>query len=89
MLYNWLPSETDLAKTCFAKRVNNVPGAQAVEALRALNNPKTSLVKKRQLMRVNFGDYRKKMAQEEKQYYASKYSFSSISFTVGYMQTAK
>ena len=44
-----------------------------MEALRALSNPKTALVKKRQLMRVHCGDYRKKMAQEEKQYYSSQF----------------
>ncbi|XP_064598760.1 uncharacterized protein LOC135465450 [Liolophura sinensis] len=39
---------------------------EAVKVLRVLRNPKTLLVKKRQVMRVTFGDYRKKIEAEEK-----------------------
>ena len=39
----------------------------------ALQNPKTSFIKKRQLMRATFGDYRSKMAKEEKDTKFSKF----------------
>ena len=41
-------------------------GREYQKALAVLKNPKTSLIKRRQLMRTTFGDYRTKMANEEK-----------------------
>ena len=41
----------------------------------ALQNPKTSFIKKRQLMRATFGDYRSKIAKEEKDVKFSKFKF--------------
>ncbi|NXN14437.1 CH033 protein, partial [Indicator maculatus] len=38
--------------------------AEAVQAIRTLRSDKAPLVKKRQLMRAMFGDYRKKMEEE-------------------------
>lgn len=49
-----------------------VPAREAVKVLRVLRNPKTLLVKKRQVMRTTFGDYRKKIQVEEKKLAASK-----------------
>ena len=40
---------------------------EAVRVLKILRNPKTAFVKKRQVMRTTFGDYRTKMKKEEKQ----------------------
>lgn len=39
--------------------------SSARSALQTLNNPKVSLVRKRQMMQQLFGDYRKKMQSEE------------------------
>ncbi|CAD5116162.1 DgyrCDS5083 [Dimorphilus gyrociliatus] len=39
---------------------------EAAKLIRSLKNPKAPLVKKRQIMRKTFGDYRKKMMDEEK-----------------------
>lgn len=47
----------------------NLSEKQAKEyrtASRALQNPKNPLPKKRQVMRMSFGDYRAKMAEEDK-----------------------
>ena len=41
---------------------------EATRAWKILSNPQTALVRKRQIMNSMFGDYRAKMAQEEKQY---------------------
>lgn len=38
--------------------------AEALQAIRTLRSDKAPLVKKRQLMRTMFGDYRKKMEEE-------------------------
>jgi len=43
------------------------------KTIMALQNPKTSFIKKRQLMRATFGDYRSKMAKEEKDIKFSKF----------------
>ena len=45
--------------------------AEAVKILKILRNPSAPMVKKRQAMRNTFGDYRKKMAEEEKKQTAS------------------
>ena len=41
--------------------------------VKILKNPSASLVKKRQTMRVTFGDYRSKMKEEEDKYLYSEY----------------
>jgi hypothetical protein len=41
------------------------PSILAQSALQILGNPKTSLVRKRQMMQQLFGDYRQKMQEEE------------------------
>ncbi|KAK2180980.1 hypothetical protein NP493_417g02047 [Ridgeia piscesae] len=46
-------------------------GAEAVKVLKVLKNPKAALVKKRHAMRTTFGDYRKKMQEEEKMFASS------------------
>ena len=38
----------------------------SLKTITILKNPKTPLVKKRQLMSITFGDYRTKMRKEEK-----------------------
>ncbi|XP_013410528.1 UPF0488 protein C8orf33 homolog [Lingula anatina] len=43
----------------------------SLKILKTLKNPKAPLVKKRQMMRMTFGDYRKKMQEEEKRFAAS------------------
>lgn len=40
------------------------PVEEAVRAIRTLRSDKAPLVKKRQIMRAIFGDYRKKMEEE-------------------------
>lgn len=44
-----------------------LPGAaeEALRAIRTLRSDKAPLAKKRQLMRAMFGDYRKKMQEEQ------------------------
>ena len=44
-----------------------------MRVLKILQNPKAPLVKKRQVMRTTFGDYRKKMADEEQRCVSSEY----------------
>ena len=44
---------------------------EAVKALRILQNEKAPLVRKRQVMRNTFGDYRKKMEEEERKFATS------------------
>ena len=39
-----------------------------MKAIKSLTNPKAPLVKKRQIMRNCFGDYRQKMKDEEKKF---------------------
>ena len=56
-------------------------GKEYLKAIAVLKSQKTSLIRKRQLMRTTLGDYRTKMAKEEKKlhfgndvyYYYSKY----------------
>ena len=48
--------------------VCGLPGAEAVKVLKVLKNPKAALVKKRHAMRTTFGDYRRKMLEEEKMF---------------------
>ena len=38
------------------------------KTMQVLQNPKSALIKKRQIMRTTFGDYRAKMAKEEKNF---------------------
>ena len=45
---------------------------EAMKILKILQNPKAPMVKKRQAMRNTFGDYRKKMAEEERKHATSK-----------------
>ena len=45
---------------------------EAFRVLSILRNPKANLIKKRHAMRTTFGDYRKKMEEEEKQMGKSK-----------------
>ena len=40
--------------------------ADAMKSIKILKNPQSKLIKIRQVMRTNFGDYRAKMAAEEK-----------------------
>ena len=42
------------------------PGEEAKKLLRTLKSPRAPMAKKRQVMRMTFGDYRTKMAKEEK-----------------------
>lgn len=48
------------ASTCFS----SAAAEEALRAIRTLHSDKAPLVKKRQLMRAMFGDYRKKMQEE-------------------------
>ena len=50
---------------------------ETARILKVLTDPKAPLIKKRQVMRTNFGDYRKKMAEEEKTAKPGKYSHKS------------
>lgn len=43
-------------------------------------NNRTPLIKKRQLMRTTFGDYRTKMAEEERKYAKSTYDLHTWYF---------
>jgi len=45
--------------------------AHASKVLAVLQNPQAPLVKKRQMMRITFGDYRKKMQDDENKYAAA------------------
>ena len=47
-------------------KLSDKRAADFKKCLKYLKNPQTPLVKMRQLMRTNFGDYRAKMAAEEK-----------------------
>ncbi|CAH1775189.1 unnamed protein product [Owenia fusiformis] len=53
----------------------------SLKLIKVLRNPKTPMVKKRQVMNKTFGDYRKKMADEQKKYGSSvkKMSINPIS----------
>ena len=54
-------------KTCLIPRhYLKFLGREYHKTIAALRNPKTSFIKKRQLMRTTLGDYRTKMANEEK-----------------------
>lgn len=54
----------------------------SIKSLNSLKNNTTSLIQKRQLMRNTFGDYRAKMAQDEKKYgkvaFAAKFSTDKL-----------
>ena len=39
--------------------------ADVSKTFKLLSNPKTAFIKKRQIMRISFGDYRAKMEKEE------------------------
>jgi Domain of unknown function (DUF4615) len=47
-------------------KLNEKRASEARRSIRVLRNPETPLIKLRQLMRTTFGDYRAKMAAEEK-----------------------
>ena len=49
--------------------------AETKKYIKTLKNPQSQLVKIRQIMRTNFGDYRAKMAEEEK---ASKLDLNKV-----------
>lgn len=51
----------------------------ALRAWKVLSNPRSPLVKIRQTMRMMFGDYRAKMAQEEKEFGLRECALSIIS----------
>ncbi|KAI0207082.1 hypothetical protein LSAT2_008258 [Lamellibrachia satsuma] len=53
------------------KDVSARQSAEAIRVLKVLKNPKAALVKKRHAMRTTFGDYRKKMQEEEKTFASS------------------
>ena len=58
-------------KTCHKFFVVIPPKSTAEDLLKSyktLAGPKAPLIKKRQLMRMLFGDYRQKMADEEKKF---------------------
>jgi len=48
-----------------SKKLNQRQLDETARILKTLTNPKAHLVKKRQLMKMTFGDYRQKMRQEE------------------------
>ena len=55
------------SKPCLLlKKSFKILGREYHKTIAALKNPKTQLIKKRQLMRTTLGDYRKKMANEDK-----------------------
>ena len=58
---------------------------ETARILKVLTDPKAPLIKKRQVMRTNFGDYRKKMAEEEKTAKPGKYSNNKVWFIQRYM----
>ena len=47
-------------------KLNEKRSTEVNKSIKTLKNPKTPLIKMRQLMRSQFGDYRSKMASEEK-----------------------
>ena len=55
------------------KKLSEKQSKEMTKTISTLKNPKTSLVKKRQLMRVSCGDYRAKMSKEDKEFKLSEY----------------
>ena len=47
-------------------KLSEKKAAEAMKSIKILKNPQSKLIKIRQVMRTNFGDYRAKMAAEEK-----------------------
>lgn len=43
-----------------------IPAKESIKALNILKNNSQPIIKKRQIMNLTFGDYRSKMADEEK-----------------------
>ena len=56
-----------------SKKPDSKQSQEAMKLLKVLRNPTAPLIKKRQVMRNAFGDYRKKMEQEEKKYRMSEW----------------
>ena len=51
----------------------------AAKTYKLLVNPKTAYIKKRQLMRTTFGDYRVKMEKDEEKFKLGKFALSKTS----------
>ncbi|XP_076306560.1 UPF0488 protein CG14286 isoform X2 [Tachypleus tridentatus] len=51
-----------------SKKLSQKQNADSIKMLKTLQNPKASLIKKRQVMRGAFGDYRLKMKEDEKKF---------------------
>ncbi|XP_074655823.1 uncharacterized protein LOC141909314 [Tubulanus polymorphus] len=62
----WCIQELELSQKNMKQGLKHAE--ETMKLLKVLRNPKSSLVKKRQIMRSAFGDYRKKMKDQEKQF---------------------
>ncbi|XP_067006199.1 UPF0488 protein CG14286 [Anabrus simplex] len=57
-----------LENTLVTKKMNPKQAQDVTQSLKVLKSQKAPLVKKRQLMRMTFGDYRAKMLEEQKKF---------------------
>ena len=55
------------------KKLSEKQSKDLVKTISSLKNTKNPLAKKRQVMRISCGDYREKMAKEEKEFKLSKF----------------
>ena len=55
------------------KKLSEKQSKDLVKTISSLKNTKNPLAKKRQVMRISCGDYRAKMAKEEKEFKLSKF----------------
>jgi len=67
-------------------KLSEKKAAEIKQYIKKLKNPLTPLVKIRQIMRTNYGDYRAKMAVDEK---SSKLDLSKVKITEGNTKSEK